>query len=98
MLGRMLIRAVFSTIATLVVCCCALEASPPRPTSLQAEYQERELSMFMHFSMCTYAGCEQDTACSTNPPRLFNPVGLDTDQWVGVAKVLTHSLTHSLTH
>lgn len=48
------------------------------PTANQLLYQQRELTMFMHYSMCTYApagGCEQDTACRANPPSLFNPTG-----------------------
>ena len=63
-------------------------AAPPVPTDIQTAYQEREVSQFMHFSMCTYAGCEQDTACQTNKPELFNPVDLDTDQWIATAKAL----------
>lgn len=47
--------------------------------------------MFMHFSMCTFApsgGCEQDTACRSNPPSLFNPTALNTTQWMETAVAL----------
>jgi alpha-L-fucosidase len=59
------------------------------PSAEQLLYQQRELTMFAHFSMCTFAphnGCEQDTACMTNPPSLFDPGNtLNTTQWVETA-------------
>jgi alpha-L-fucosidase len=61
------------------------------PNAMQLKYQSMEVSMFMHFSMCTYGpngGCEQDTACRTNPPSLFQPIGLNTTQWMETAKAL----------
>ena len=48
--------------------------------------------MFAHFSMCTFAphnGCEQDTACMTNPPSLFDPGDtLNTTQWAETASMM----------
>jgi len=38
--------------------------------------------------MCTFAQCEQDTACRTNPPSLFNPTALNVTQWVETAAAL----------
>ena len=41
--------------------------------------------------MCTFApkgGCEQDTACRSNPASLFDPSALDTTQWLRTAKAL----------
>jgi hypothetical protein len=66
---------------------------PPRglPTGNQLVYGDREVSMFIHFSMCTFApngGCEQDTACRSNPPSLFNPTALNTTQWLATAKAM----------
>jgi len=61
------------------------------PTPEQLQYQGMQVSMFIHFSMCTFApngGCEQDTACRTNPPSLFNPTNLNTTQWMETAKAL----------
>lgn len=59
------------------------------PTAAQLDYQRREVTMFVHFSMCTFApngGCEQDTACLTNPPSLFDPGDtLNTSQWAETA-------------
>ena len=54
------------------------------PTPEQLLYQQRELSMFLHFSMCTFSGCEQN-ACTSNPPSLFDPSSLNATQWVGTA-------------
>lgn len=39
-----------------------------------------EQIMFVHFSICTFAGCEQNTACRDNSPDLFNPSGLNVTQ------------------
>jgi alpha-L-fucosidase len=50
-----------------------------------------QVSMFMHFSMCTFApkgGCEQDTACRTNPPSLFDPDDVNTTQWMETAAAM----------
>jgi alpha-L-fucosidase len=63
-------------------------AARPLPSANQLKYHEREVSMFMHFSMCTFAGCEQDTACRKNPPSLFQPNGLNTTQWLETAAAL----------
>ena len=61
---------------------CVSSAVPlALPTSAQLLYQQRELSMFVHFSICTFASCEQNT-CHSNPPSLFNPDSLNVAQWV----------------
>ena len=57
------------------------------PTPTQLLYQQRELSVFLHFSICTFAGCEQN-ACHSNPPSLFNPDKLNATQWVDSAMAL----------
>jgi len=64
--------------------------SPPLavPTAQQLLYQQRELSMFVHFSMCTFTGCEQNDNCHTNLPTLFNPSSLNASQWVATAAAL----------
>lgn len=63
--------------------------SPARalPTAQQLVYQQRELSMFLHFSMCTFAGCEQ-AACHSDLPVLFNPTTVNATQWVETAASL----------
>jgi alpha-L-fucosidase len=72
----------------LLVVAATVMAARPLPSANQLKYHEREVSMFMHFSMCTFADCEQDTACRKNPPSLFQPNGLNTTQWLETAVAL----------
>jgi len=77
--------------AAIIALLAAVSGSPARPTTEQLAYQKNDVSMFMHFSMCTFApsgGCEQDTACRSNPPSLFNPTALNTTQWMETAVAL----------
>eukprot|EP00038_Savillea_parva_P004337 m.136574 g.136574 ORF g.136574 m.136574 type:complete len:630 (+) comp11439_c0_seq6:204-2093(+) len=76
---------VMALMGVLVLGCTA---AGPKPTTMQEQFIENELAMFVHFSMCTFApngGCEQDTQCKSNPPSLFNPTGLNTTQWLETA-------------
>lgn len=63
----------------------AASASLPLPTAAQLGLHEMQTTQFMHFSMCSFTGCEQNM-----PPAnasLFSPTArVDTDQWVRVAK------------
>lgn len=54
------------------------------PTPQQLEWQESELTMFLHFGVNTFT--DQEWGEGTEDPKIFNPVKLDTDQWVQVAK------------
>ena len=55
------------------------------PTVAQLDFQDQELSMFMHFGICTFANCDHnDGNAHTHPASLFNPSSLDTDQWARV--------------
>jgi alpha-L-fucosidase len=69
--------------------CAGAPSNGRTPTPEQLAYQAAEVTMYAHFSMCTFApngGCEQDTACRTNPPSLFNPGDtLNTTQWAETA-------------
>jgi alpha-L-fucosidase len=56
----------------------------PRPIPQQLQWQEAELSMFLHFGMNTFTN--REWGLGTEDPRLFNPTDLDADQWVHVAK------------
>ena len=57
-----------------------------KPTPAQLAFQDQELSMFMHFGLCTFAACEHnDGNPAAHPPSLFNPSNLDTDQWARAA-------------
>ena len=75
------------TRALMLLSMCVLAfglAARAVPTAQQLLYQQRELSMFLHFSICTFAGCEQDP-CDSNLPSLFNPTSLNATQWVETA-------------
>jgi alpha-L-fucosidase len=54
------------------------------PTARQLEWQERELAMFVHFTVNTFTDREWGTGKEN--PQIFNPASLDVNQWVEVAK------------
>jgi alpha-L-fucosidase len=55
-----------------------------RPSSAQIAWQEREVELFLHFGINTFAGVEWGSGQAS--PRLFNPTNLDCRQWVDVAR------------
>ncbi|MBD3184226.1 alpha-fucosidase [Candidatus Poribacteria bacterium] len=55
-----------------------------KPTPQQLEWQESELTMFLHFGVNTFT--DREWGDGTEDPMIFNPTELDTDQWVEVAK------------
>lgn len=66
----------------------------PTPTAQQLHYLENELSMFVHFSICTFNdGCDggqqndvyQGKQGQPWPASTFNPTDIDTDQWARAA-------------
>ena len=59
-------------------------AGLPRPTPAQAQWQDYEIGMFVHFAPNTWLDREYDDL--SEPLSQINPVRLDTDQWVRVAK------------
>ena len=54
------------------------------PTPLQRAWQDRELTAFLHFGMNTFT--DREWGDGKESPTLFNPDGLDTDQWVKTLK------------
>lgn len=50
------------------------------PTPQQLEWQQMELTAFLHFGINTFTGREWGDG--TENPDIFNPVELDCDQWV----------------
>ena len=59
----------------------AAARSGARPTPRQLSFADQELSVFMHFGICTFADCEHNSGdASKFPPSLFAPTALDTDQ------------------
>lgn len=50
------------------------------PSPQQLEWQKMELTVFLHFGINTFTGREWGDG--KEDPALFNPTGLDTDQWI----------------
>lgn len=67
--------------------------SLPLPTAEQLHYLESELTMFMHFSVCTFndgcnggqQNCGYGGKSVPYPASTFNPTNVDTNQWAQVA-------------
>ncbi|KAF3433086.1 hypothetical protein FNV43_RR24188 [Rhamnella rubrinervis] len=55
----------------------------PLPTFSQLKWQQREVIMFLHFGVNTFTDSEWGTGHEN--PAVFNPVGLNADQWVTTA-------------
>ena len=68
-------------------------AQLPLPSREQLHYLESDLTMFMHFSVCTFnegcdggqQNCGYEGKSVPYPASTFNPTALDTDQWARVA-------------
>ena len=54
------------------------------PTPQQLEWQQMELTAFLHFGVNTFTGREWGDG--TEDPAVFNPEGLDAEQWVKALK------------
>lgn len=54
------------------------------PTKRQLKWQLKELTAFIHFGMNTFT--DREWGDGREDPSLFNPIGLDVNQWVTVLK------------
>ena len=59
-------------------------ASRVVPTKEQFEWQQMELTAFIHFGINTFT--DQEWGDGTENPNLFNPTALDCEQWVTTLK------------
>jgi alpha-L-fucosidase len=58
-----------------------------KPNPIQLAWQDMEVGLFIHFNMFTYAPEWDFRTFKDHPsPELFNPVKLDTDQWLEAGK------------
>ena len=83
-------------VAAATAVAAAADAQPsllPMPTPQQLHYMDSELTMFMHFSVCTFNnGCDGGQQnCGYQhqrqpwPSSSFNPTDADTEQWAQTA-------------
>ena len=89
-MGRVILAA--------ALCAAATRAQPlPTPSPEQLHYLDSALSMFIHFSVCTFNdGCDggQQNCIGSGPTShpypatSFNPPAIDTDQWARTAVAL----------
>ncbi|MFD3497005.1 alpha-L-fucosidase [Streptomyces sp. NPDC058676] len=60
------------------------KASQVRPTDRQIAWQRLERTAFLHFGVNTFTGLEWGTGDEN--PDVFQPAGLDTDQWAAALR------------
>jgi alpha-L-fucosidase len=75
--------------ALFCLAAASLAAEPPKPllpvpSAPQLEWQNRETTMFVHFTVNTFTGREWGEG--TEDERIFNPAKLDARQWARAAK------------
>ena len=61
-----------------------LFAQTPKPSARQLAWQQRELTMFAHFTVNTYT--DREWGLGTESPAIFNPSEFDANQWAKAAK------------
>jgi alpha-L-fucosidase len=65
------------------------ERDIPEPSPEQLAWQGMEIGMFFHFDIVTYAPkWDFRSWRDIPPPEIYNPVELDTDQWMEAAKAI----------
>jgi len=66
--------------------CVHVSAGIAKPSIRQQKLLDRQFTQFMHFSLCTFSGCQWDQQ-PLDHASLFNPTNLNASQWVEVANM-----------
>jgi alpha-L-fucosidase len=73
-------------------CADSAKEDRPSPRPAQLKWQQAELGAVFHYDLHVFDGKhynQQRNRCTLiNDPDLFNPLGLDTDQWIESAKAM----------
>ncbi len=83
-IGRILI--ILISLSVLLAGCNLETKKLAKPTPAQAQWQDDEIGMFIHFGLETWQNKEKDGDPKMEYIKLFNPSNVDTDQWVNVAE------------
>ena len=59
-----------------------------KPTPSQAEWHDTEFGMFIHFGLWSWPEGVSEEKTPLSHLKIFNPMNLDTDQWVDVAELM----------
>lgn len=86
-----LIRKIFLLVfaGTQFACTQSQKVTPPAavlpvPTDAQMQWHEMEISAFIHFTINTFT--DKEWGYGNESPDLFNPTGVDVDQWISTLK------------
>src|SRR5262245_6794776 len=60
--------------------CIHAQNNIPKPTPAQVEWQKKETTAFLHFTVNTFTGKEWGDG--TESPAIFNPAKFDARQWI----------------
>lgn len=77
-------KKLIAILAALLTAAVALQAQEKTLHQLQQEFVDLRLGMFVHFGLPTYQ--DADWTDPDLSPEVFNPVKLDTDQWIEAAQ------------
>jgi alpha-L-fucosidase len=79
----MAMKKLFAAVLPLAVSVLVI-AQAPKPTAYQLAWHEQEFYLFAHFGPNTFTG--KEWGHGDEPEDIFNPTGLNTDQWCRIAK------------
>ncbi|UKJ09318.1 alpha-L-fucosidase [Solitalea lacus] len=77
-------RFLISLVASVLTIQAYCQVAIPKPTHLQVNWQKRETTAFIHFTVNTFTDSEWGNGSES--PQIFNPEKLDARQWVKALK------------